>query len=59
MARGKIKNTSVIQYFGRISKLTNRTDKQKLAEELLDSKPFQSKATDHGLKYELLQARRN
>ena len=25
---------------GRISKLTNRTDKQKLAEELLDSKPF-------------------
>ncbi|XP_060596457.1 uncharacterized protein LOC132750479 [Ruditapes philippinarum] len=39
-------------HFGRICKATERTDLNKLADELLNPKPFHAKATDHGIKYE-------
>ena len=38
--------------FGRICKATDRTDKQKLAVDLIKAKTFHSRATEHGIKFE-------
>ena len=38
--------------FGRICKATDRTDFEKLAESLLNSKSVRSKSIDHGRKFE-------